>query len=79
MILETKVTDAFLYKWHYASLLTTLREHTIDLNNPVRACSGGVVQKEDYENITVRILEEDVEYDVAIGALKKIAASGMFA
>lgn len=36
------------------------------------------VYKEDYENITVRILEEDVTYDVAIEAVKKIAVSGMF-
>ena len=36
------------------------------------------VYKADYENITVRILEEDVTYDVAIEAVKKIAASGMF-
>lgn len=33
---------------------------------------------EDYENITVRILEENVSYDAAIGAVKKIAESGMF-
>ena len=36
------------------------------------------VYKEDYENITARILEEDVNYDVAIEAVKKIAESGMF-
>ena len=36
------------------------------------------IYKEDYENITVRILEEDVSYNVAIEAVKKIAASGMF-
>ena len=36
------------------------------------------VYKEDYENITARILEEDVSYDVAIEAVKKIAKSGMF-
>lgn len=36
------------------------------------------VYKEDYENITARILEEDVSYDVAIEAVKKIAESGMF-
>ena len=36
------------------------------------------VYKEDYENITVRILEEDVSYDVAIETVKKIAESGMF-
>lgn len=36
------------------------------------------IYKEDYENITARILEEDVSYDVAIEALRKIAASGMY-
>lgn len=36
------------------------------------------IYKEDYETITARILEEDVSYDVAIEAVKKIAASGMF-
>ena len=36
------------------------------------------IYKEDYENITARILEEDVSYDVAIEAVKKIAESGMF-
>lgn len=36
------------------------------------------IYKEDYKNITARILEEDVSYDVAIEAVRKIAASGMF-
>lgn len=36
------------------------------------------IYKWDYENITARILEEDVCYDVAIEAVKKIATSGMF-
>ena len=36
------------------------------------------IYKEDYQNITARILEEDVSYDVAIEAVKKIASSGMF-
>lgn len=36
------------------------------------------IYKEDYKNITARILEEDVSYDEAIKAVKKIAASGMF-
>jgi len=36
------------------------------------------IYKEDYENITVRILEEDVSYDVAIEAVRKIASSGMY-
>ena len=36
------------------------------------------IYKGDYENITVRILEEDVSYDVAIEAVRKIASSGMY-
>ena len=36
------------------------------------------VYKNDYENITVRILEEDVSYETAIEAVRKIAVSGMF-
>lgn len=36
------------------------------------------IYKEDYENVTARILEEDIGYDVAIEAVKKIAASKMF-
>ena len=36
------------------------------------------IYKEDYENITARILEEDVSYDVAIEGVNKIASSGMF-
>lgn len=37
------------------------------------------VYKEDYKSITTRILEEDVSYETAIEAIKRIAASGMFA
>ena len=36
------------------------------------------IYKDDYENITSRILEEKVSYEVAIEAVKKIAVSGMF-
>lgn len=36
------------------------------------------IYKKDYENITVRILEENVSYDTVIEAVKKIAASGIF-
>ena len=36
------------------------------------------IYKEDYENVTARILEEDISYDVAIDAVKKIAVSKMF-
>ena len=36
------------------------------------------VYKEDYETITARILEEDVSYEMAIDAVRKIAASEIF-
>ena len=36
------------------------------------------VYRDDYETITSRILEEPVPYAVAVGSLKKIAASGLF-
>ena len=36
------------------------------------------IYKDDYEKITARILEEDVNYETAIEAVKKSAASGMF-
>ncbi len=36
------------------------------------------VYKEDYETITLRILEEDVNYDTAIEAVKKLSLSGTF-
>ena len=36
------------------------------------------IYKDDYQTITSRILEEDVSYEVAIEAVKTIAASGIF-
>ncbi|MBR2259093.1 MAG: nucleotidyl transferase AbiEii/AbiGii toxin family protein [Blautia sp.] len=36
------------------------------------------VYKSDYENVTSRILEEQIPYDVAIEALRRIAESGLF-
>lgn len=36
------------------------------------------IYREDYKNITSRILEENVSYDTAIEAVRKIAASEMF-
>lgn len=36
------------------------------------------IYKDDYENITARILEEDVSYETAIEAVRKIAVSEMF-
>lgn len=52
----------------------------LDVNVPemLKFLIENEVYKEDYENITARILEEAVSYDVAIEAVKKIAESGMF-
>lgn len=36
------------------------------------------VYRDDYEKITARILEEDVNYETAINAVKEIAVSGLF-
>ena len=36
------------------------------------------IYKDDYQNITFRILEEDIDYETAIEAVRKIAESGMF-
>ena len=36
------------------------------------------IYKEDYESITSRILAENVPYDSAIEAVRKIAESGIF-
>ena len=35
--------------------------------------------REDYRNLTEKLLEEEVDYDTAVTALERIAASGMFA
>lgn len=36
------------------------------------------VYKDDYEKVTARILEENVNYEIAIKAVKEIAVSGLF-
>ena len=36
------------------------------------------VYRDDYEKVTARILEEDVNYETAIKAVKEIAVSGLF-
>ena len=36
------------------------------------------IYREDYESVTSRILEEQIPYDVVIGAVKEIAVSGKF-
>ena len=36
------------------------------------------IYKEDYQNITSRILEENIGYETAIEAVRRIAESGLF-
>ena len=36
------------------------------------------IYRSDYESVTSRILEEQISYDTAIGAVCRIAESGMF-
>ena len=35
--------------------------------------------REDYRNLTEKLLEEEVDYDTAVTVLERIAAGGMFA
>ncbi len=39
---------------------------------------NGEIYRDDYQDITMRLLDENVDYDVAIKALSDIARSGMF-
>ena len=50
----------------------------VDVSGMLNFLIENNIYKEDYENITARILEEAVPYDVAIEAIRSIAASGIF-
>ena len=50
----------------------------IDMNALLQEIVDKVVYKQDYEEITARILFEEVPYETAITALQKIIASGVF-
>ena len=50
----------------------------VNVPEMLRLLIENIIYKEDYDNITSRILEESVSYDTAIEALKTIAASGSF-
>ena len=50
----------------------------VDVSGMLNFLIENNIYKEDYENITARILEESVPYDVAIEAIRSIAASGIF-
>lgn len=50
----------------------------VDVSGMLNFLIENNIYKEDYENITARILKEAVPYDVAIEAIRSIAASGIF-
>lgn len=50
----------------------------VDIPKLLKEIIDSNVYKIDYNNITKRILEEDVEYSVAIDALRKIIQSKVF-
>lgn len=50
----------------------------IDMNALLREIVDKAVYKQDYEDITAKILFEEVSYETAVTALKKIIASGIF-
>ena len=50
----------------------------VDVSGMLNFLIENNIYKEDYENITARILEESVPYDVAIEAIRSIAKSGIF-
>lgn len=50
----------------------------INMNALLQEIVDGAVYKQDYENITAKILFEEVSYETAVAALQKIIASGIF-
>ena len=50
----------------------------VDVTGVLEEIIDKEIYRADYESVTSRILEEQIPYDMAIGAVKKIAASGMF-
>lgn len=50
----------------------------IDMNALLQEIVDKAVYKQDYEDITAKILFEEVSYETAVTALKKIIASGIF-
>lgn len=51
----------------------------VDVPDVLKSVIDDAVYRSDYENVTSRILGEQVTYDVSIEALRTIAASGLFA
>lgn len=81
IVLQTKEFKVFVEEVRGVRAMTNIcpsAQPDVNVPEMLNFLIENEVYKEDYENITVRILEEDVTYDVAIETVKKIAASGMF-
>ena len=50
----------------------------VDISELLHCLVDNDIYKADYENVTLRILEEDVHYETAIEAVKAIAESRVF-
>lgn len=50
----------------------------IDMNALLQEIVDKAVYKQDYEDITAKILFEEVPYETAAAALRKMIASGIF-
>ena len=50
----------------------------IDMNDLLREIVDKAIYKQDYEDITAKILFEEVPYETAVAALQKIIESGIF-
>ena len=49
----------------------------VDVPGVLKEIIDKEIYRADYENVTSRILEEQIPYDTAIEAVRKIAESGM--
>ena len=50
----------------------------VDMNSLLQEIVDKAVYKQDYEDITAKILFEEISYDTAVAALRDIIASGIF-
>jgi len=61
------------------SLVCPSAKPDVDVVELLRKIISENIYKSDYENITENLLEEDLNYETVISALKQIAENGMFA
>ncbi len=50
----------------------------VDVSGLLKEIIKENVYRKDYENLTIQLLEENISYDMAIEALKKLAESKFF-